>query len=123
MGPLSSLVFSSRLLGLDPSLPSRGFDGVAGNGGAPDAAAAAVLEDGRGGGGASPVSLVRETIVCVCVWTRRLGLSGTVDSELVSDRAGLVSNTSKVEYYRSGTEAGTARGSIATFMSAKTGAG
>lgn len=56
------------MLGLDPSLPSRGFDGVAGAGGAPDAAAAAaaaVLEDGRGGGGASPVSLVRETIVCV----------------------------------------------------------
>lgn len=119
MGPLSSLVFSSRLFGLDPSLPSRGFDGVAGTGGAPDAAA--VLEDGRGGGGASPVSLVRETIVCV--WTRRLGLSGTVDSGLVSDRAGLVSNTSRVEYYRSGTEAGAARGSIATFMSAKTGAG
>ena len=62
---MSSLLFSSRLLGLDPSLPSRGFVGVAGTA-APDAAAAAtaaVLEDGRGG--ASPVSLVRETMV----WT------------------------------------------------------
>lgn len=57
--PLSSLFFSSRLVGLVFSLPSRGLVGV------PGAAAAggAAREEGRTGGGASAASLVRVTMV------------------------------------------------------------
>ena len=54
--PLSSLFFSSRLVGLVFSLPSRGLVGVPG-------AAGAAREEGRTGGGASAASLVRVTMV------------------------------------------------------------
>ena len=60
-GPLSSLDLSSRLVGLEPSLDSRGLVGV------PGGAAAAALEEGRCGGGASPSSLVLDTMIDLSV--------------------------------------------------------
>lgn len=79
-GPLSSLGLSSRLVGLEPSLDSRGLVGVPGGAAA---ATAAALEDGRCGGGASPSSLVLDTMV------DRSVMGSLYQSRLFSIRVGI----------------------------------